>query len=302
MAIWADYAGGAPGGGALRAAGFTGAIRYVGIGGGFKRLTAAEYGDLVANGIEVLAVAENTTTDVESGYSGGVANANAAKSDLAALGMPADTLVFAAADETSPNLTAGVDYVRGFRDTLGLASTGAYGFGVFVRAVQAAGVASVYWQAGVEPASGAGVHFWQRNGSNGAPTQTVVNGITCDINDQLLPLPSAGVTYDGGDMAAPLDMPAGRDMYRVFSVPKVGGSYSVSAASLNLFAGWGHTVDVKQIAFVGWPSETQYLGGTGEFTLATDTPTYLALPKGTAGVSIHYTADADWSISFDVKP
>jgi hypothetical protein len=56
IAKWADFSSGRPGSAALKAAGISGVIRYVGIGSASKRITAAEYADYSANGIQVLLV------------------------------------------------------------------------------------------------------------------------------------------------------------------------------------------------------------------------------------------------------
>lgn len=191
MAIWADYSGGRPNGASLRNAGFIGVIRYVGIGGLWKRLTAAEYKDLTAHQLQVLTIAENSGADAEGGYSAGRANAQAAQADITNLGLPGNTLIFAGVDSNKVAASDAVDYVHGFRDVLGVARTGVYGFDYVINAVKADGSASVFWQAGHPPAPGAGVHFWQRNGSNGEPASATVDGVTCDIDDQLLPLPGA---------------------------------------------------------------------------------------------------------------
>lgn len=206
LGTWADYVG-YPGGAALAAAGFTGVIRYVGIGGAAKRLTAAEYADLTAHGLRVLGVVESTTTEADNGYAAGVADARATLADLAQLSTPVP-FVFATNDKPT-YVQADVDYVRGFRDVLGMHRTGAYGFGDFLRAVANAGVASVFWQAGHPPnLTGTQdiVHFWQRqgtlgNGSDGlaTPTTETVGGVNCDINNQLRELPVTGPVWSQTD-------------------------------------------------------------------------------------------------------
>lgn len=201
LGVWADYSGGRPGGAALRAAGITGVVRYVGVGGAGKRLTAVEYADLVAHGIQVAAVVEASTTDADGGYNAGVLSAGAAQHDLAVqtAGLPPIEVVFAANDKPT-FVQADVDYVRGFRDVFsGAAVVGPYGFGSFLAACSAAGLAPVAWQAGPAPSrtGTTGVAtFWQRQGgpvgpADGptAPTTQTINGVVCDLNNQLLPLP-----------------------------------------------------------------------------------------------------------------
>jgi len=198
IGLWADYSGGRPSGLALRQAGFIGVIRYIGLGTPGKRITAPEYRDLTANGLQVLTVAESTTNRANAGYDAGIADAHTAENDRIALGLPSNMVIYAANDQ--PTYTSAcVDYVRGFRDVLGVGRTGAYGFGDFLASVHNGGLSAQYWQAGHPPNmtnTSSFVHFWQRQGTLGngtsgpaTPTTILVNGVTCDINNQLLPLP-----------------------------------------------------------------------------------------------------------------
>lgn len=188
IARWADYSGGRPSGAALKNKGFVGVIRYVGGGSNAKRLTRGEYANLVANGLQVKLVFEIGIHDAEAGYSVGVANAKAARADATALGVPAGVVIYAASDEhmTAAQVQAGVQYVKGFRDVLGVECTGAYGFAEFVDAVHSAGFAHEYWKSGSAPTAGEKfVTFWQRNQ---APVNATVDGVVVDINDQELAL------------------------------------------------------------------------------------------------------------------
>lgn len=203
IAQWGDYSAGYPGGSALSGAGFTGVIRYVGVGRPDKRITAEEYHDLKSHGVAVLLVAELGTRDAEGGYQAGMDNARTALADARRLGIPDDVGIAAAADEhlTPGQIAAAKDYVRGFRDVLGLNRTGAYGFSEFLNAVRAAGLATWYWKCGSAPtpSESTWVHFWQRNA--GARTRTV-NQVTVDINDQLLPIGIDEMTPDQASQLA----------------------------------------------------------------------------------------------------
>src|SRR5690348_15649807 len=100
---WADYSGGRPSGAALKAAGFGGVIRYIGLGSEGKQLTAAEYRDLVASGVQVLLVAEANTSDAwgtetDDDFSRGAANARIALADARAQGVPDWVGIACAAD------------------------------------------------------------------------------------------------------------------------------------------------------------------------------------------------------------
>jgi hypothetical protein len=185
----------------LRAAGFSGVIRYVGTPGRTKNITAGEYQDLVGHSLSVLLVHENGTGDVLRGYSGGVADAHAALDNARACSIPESVGIASANDRhlTAAQVRASVDYQAGFASVLGVERTGAYGFHEFVSAVRGAGTAAWLWQCGTHPAGAAGVHLWQRNTGI---SQTRVNGIACDINDQLLPLPEDDMTPDEAQVAA----------------------------------------------------------------------------------------------------
>ena len=195
MTIWADYSDRPPGGAALRAAGISGVIRYCGRPGLVKNISAGEYQDLINHGLEVLLVYEHFTSDVTGGHAAGVANARAALADARACGIPDRVGIASASDEhlTAAQVQQGLAYQAGFVEVLGLARTGVYGFSEYVNAVKAAGTASWFWQAGHAPAPNSGIHFWQRNAGQ---TTITLNGTTCDIDDQLLPIGEDDVSYD----------------------------------------------------------------------------------------------------------
>src|SRR5437879_3849824 len=124
IAEWADYSAGYPGAAALRAAGFSGAVRYIGLGTGSKLMTAAEYRDFEANNFDFHLVAEYDTHDAEHGYATGRANAHIAVDDARAKGIPdirpngKPVGIASAADEHlyGGTIQVGVDYARGFHD------------------------------------------------------------------------------------------------------------------------------------------------------------------------------------------
>lgn len=185
IATWADFSSGRPGSAALKATNITGVIRYVGVGSAGKRITANEYADYASNGIQVKLVAELGTNDISGGYAAGVANATAAMNDARSLGIPDSIGIAAACDEhlTQGQITTALAYVQGFRDVLGAARTGAYGFAEFVDAVHSAGLAGWWWKCGSAPtlSESSWVTFWQRN--NGLTTETI-NKVIVDLDDQ----------------------------------------------------------------------------------------------------------------------
>lgn len=200
LGLWLDYSEGRPSGAALKAAGVAGVMRYVGIGGSStlpaKRLTAAELVDLTGHGLIVLGAVESSTTRSNAGRAAGVADGKAALADPVTKTLP---VLFATNDQPAWS-QANVDYVAGFQSIVGRARTGVYGFGAFLSACHAAGLGTVYWQAGPAPSrtgTAALVHFWQRQGGavqagDGptAPTVISVAGVPCDPDNQLKELPT----------------------------------------------------------------------------------------------------------------
>ena len=190
VSLWVAYSSGRPSGAALRAAGIVGVVRYVGVGSAGKRLTAAEYQDLTAAGVQVAGVVETTTTRSAAGYAAGVTDGRSAAADCAAMGCDPTMPLFATCDNTTWG-QANLDYVRGFRDAVGQSRTGAYGFAPFVTAVHSAGTADWFWEAG-HPSGAAWVHLWQRNGFGGTPTTATIGGVVCDLNEQYRQIAGGG--------------------------------------------------------------------------------------------------------------
>lgn len=202
---WAD-SNGRLSGAALVSANIAGALRYGGIGSSSKWITKAELADLQSHGRAVRLIAESSTTRADAGYSAGVADAQAMATFRASLGLPASTYIYATRD-TSTWSQAVLDYVRGFRDVLGVECTGAYGFGTaqdgtygtkpnLIGEIHRLGCASSLWQCGWPPSKtgNAGiVHFWQRQGTSGVageqpatPTAATLAGTAIDYNNRLM--------------------------------------------------------------------------------------------------------------------
>ena len=291
-ALWGDYVG-YPGGAALRAAGFAGVVRYVGIGGSAKRLTAAEYADLTGHGLQVLGVVESTTTEADDGYGTGVSDAQAALSDIADLtGGRGLDFVFATNDKTT-YIAADVDYVRGFASVLGVARTGVYGFSDFLGAVRGAGAASVFWQCGHPPSlTGTGdfVHFWQRQGTAGdasdgpaTPTTATVGGVSVDLDNQRLDLPfgdnvgmSNGVFQRG---------------VSTHTLPLTTNSVSlvVNQAWFSLRPAWG---DLETVHIVFEDDSAGVTGAETADVIKSNTRYQLSVPDGTTGINIDWAGES----------
>src|SRR3954471_4865471 len=85
MAYWLDYSAGTIPGAVIKGAGYEGVIRYTTAprlmnpkGFNPKHTTKAEYDDHVRAGLKILLVFQGNTTDADSGWNGGVANAKLA--------------------------------------------------------------------------------------------------------------------------------------------------------------------------------------------------------------------------------
>jgi hypothetical protein len=200
MTRWADYSAGRPSAAALKAAGFGGVLRYLWAGSSSKLITAIEYQDLVANGLQVALVVEQSIDDAWKAvddYAQGQSWAALARSAARAMGIPDTVPIAAAADAhaSGSQITDAVAYTKGFRDVLGLQRTGIYGFREVVTAVRVAGAASWFWLCGSAPSTEdqSWLHFWQRNDGT-----TTVSGVIADINEHYQPLPQE-ITMDWSD-------------------------------------------------------------------------------------------------------
>jgi hypothetical protein len=214
VTLWGDYSGGRPSGDALLRGGFSGVIRYAGMGNAGKRITAAEYKDLVATfGAEnVHFVVELGTGDTwgsvtDDDRARGQAYARAGLADLRAAGVPDWVGVAGASDAhaTSPwQITDTVEFQQGFIDVLGLARTGHYGFQETQVRVHDAGAATWFWRCGSEPSieDKKWVNVWQRNpGNRIGPTSVTVSGVAVDVNQVYRPI--------SGDIAMALELTTG---------------------------------------------------------------------------------------------
>jgi LysM repeat protein len=109
MAQGVDYSWARPGGATLKAAGKSFAWRYLYADGqGGKGLDASELGDLRANGIELAVGYESTASRSLDGRQAGIDDANAARAELARLGLP-NMPIYLATDFDAPDYDADND-------------------------------------------------------------------------------------------------------------------------------------------------------------------------------------------------
>lgn len=183
-----DYAGGLPGGAAIREAGYGFVCRYLTPGGpGLpgKLLTAWEYADLQDNGISVVVNFETTADRMRSGYAGGRADAQDAHPVAVGCGHPDWKPIYFSSDwDATPGDQPVIDdYLRGAASVISLPRVGDYGSFWVVKRCLDNGTATWGWQAAAwsggnrEPRA----HIYQH-------IQTVtVNGVPCDVNEALQP-------------------------------------------------------------------------------------------------------------------
>lgn len=184
MATALDYSQGRPTADAVRQAGHSGVIRYVGTPGRTKNITAAEYRDMTSKGVGVALVYENKAGDAAGGYSAGQAAARIARADADSVGFPADKPIYFAVDSdqvTAANFAAVSAYLDGAASILGdRARVGVYGeYDVIEKNVGSHaryGWQTAAWSGGKRSSK---AHLFQRLG------QIYVGGIQSDVNDIL---------------------------------------------------------------------------------------------------------------------
>lgn len=184
MATALDYSQGRPSAAAVKAAGHSGVIRYIGTPGRTKNITRAEYADMTSKGISVALVYENRTGDAGGGYGAGVTAARNARADADSVGFPSSRPIYFAVDSdqvTAADFAAVSAYLDGAASVLGsLFRVGVYGeYEVIERNVgshASYGWQTAAWSLGERSAK---AHIYQRLG------QVYVGGIQSDVNDIL---------------------------------------------------------------------------------------------------------------------
>jgi len=128
---------------------------------------------------------------VNSGRAGGAADAQVAANDLAALGITDYPAVYFCADtDTNSGQYATIAaYLQGAASVIGVARVGLYGEANLIDYVRSHSLASWFFQpyAWSGQRIAAGVHIYQGNSQSEPkrPWQTVIGGITCDIDEAL---------------------------------------------------------------------------------------------------------------------
>lgn len=200
IATGLDYSARRLTGAQVRAAGYTFVNRYLWFPGQrWPALTAAEYRDMRANGVDVHAIYEQNTNDPAGGWDAGVALAHQAVESARTCALPPGTTIFMCADAWLTThgipVSTAMAFLDGARSVIDPAGyvTGAYGFRDFIYAAQDGGHADRFWLCGAESGVRAGIHMYQWN--NG---RVYVDGLECDLNKQFLPMTTGAPGGGGG--------------------------------------------------------------------------------------------------------
>ena len=181
-----DYAGGRPGGAAIRAAGYSFVVRYLSDGGPSlpgKLLTPAEYADLMAHDVVVAVNWETVADRMKAGYDAAVLDAPRGDAQLRAVGHGPDRPIYFSADwDATPADQAEIDdYLRGAASVIGAGRVGIYGSYWVVKRCLDNGSAAWAWQTGAWSGGNRDprAHIYQRIG------YVTVGGVQCDVNEAL---------------------------------------------------------------------------------------------------------------------
>lgn len=167
-----DYSWARPGGRNIKNAGKQFVVRYLFEDGqGGKGLDANELADLVNNGLEIVLVYEAFAASPKEGAQTGKAHAAAAQREINRLGLPANSVVYFAADwdAQAGDQAAIDDYLRGAASVIGLNRVGLYGSADVMQRTMASGTAKWFWQtyAWSRGRVQEGIHLYQYlNGQN----------------------------------------------------------------------------------------------------------------------------------------
>lgn len=178
-----DYSSGFPAPAVIRSSGYVGVVRYVGTPGRAKNLTRAEAEAMLAAGVPVGLVYEDTAGWMLGGESAGITAATQALADAERCGVGVRCVYLAAdVDVTSPTQMAVVQRcLDGAAAVLGRARVGVYGEADVIDACLGAGHAAWGWQ--TRAWSGGRVsalaHLLQQLGS------VLPGGVECDRNTVL---------------------------------------------------------------------------------------------------------------------
>jgi hypothetical protein len=186
--LWLDYAAEWIPGETLARYGISGVMRYLGAShltsNWRKDMEEAEYRDLKASGREVLATYEIDTGDFTGAYNGGI---RAARNILRDGGEWYEGFYCLTIDRhfSAGERALAVQYTLGWLSIIPVELTAGYGFGEAIDVFKQCGI-TLLWQCGNWADVRPGVRWYQRNDSVDAEAVIYINGVKCDINDDLM--------------------------------------------------------------------------------------------------------------------
>jgi len=198
-----DYSNGRPRASAVKAAGFAAVLRYLSH-TPYKNLTLAEAGDMIANGVDVVAVWETVADRALAGATAGSDDGKAAKRQYETCGAPAEAAIFYAVDfDAQPSQFAAIQrYQDAFFAAIAPHPGGVYGSYAVVEHFVGTGATyawqTVAWSHGKRSPK---AHIFQMTG------YVTVDGVTCDRNELTAPYGGwAGVAPPPPAPPAPVHM------------------------------------------------------------------------------------------------
>lgn len=171
-----DYSWGRPAPGVTASLGYSFVCRYLSYDTSGKNLTAGEARALIAAGLDIVLVWEDSPTGALGGYAAGAQHARDAQSMALACGMPAGRPIYFAVDfDVTPGQQTAINaYFDGAASVLGYGRTGAYGGYYPVQRLFDAGKITWGWQ----------TYAWSGGQwESRAQLRQVQNGITVDGAD-----------------------------------------------------------------------------------------------------------------------
>lgn len=193
-----DYSAGFPGARAIKAAGYVGAVRYIGSPGNRKCATAAELDDFNAHGLGMALVFEQTAGQWRNGFEQGKRDARLARDHADAIGFPRNRPIYMAIDQdvvTEDEFRAMGRYLDGAGEVLGREWVGVYGEGAVCIRAASWGFRWRWqcraWSGAINPDTGlpytldGGRTLYQYYGDGNGGPAPIVGGVQADINDVL---------------------------------------------------------------------------------------------------------------------
>lgn len=273
------------------------ACRYASTPGNPKNLTAGEARALIDAGRGVVSVFETTADRALAGAAAGAADIVSARAQHAEFGLTEDRPVYLTVDfnMTQAQWPAVRAYFTGARTTPGAGKIGVYGGVDVCRALLGAGLVDYVWQTWAWSAG----QWADLTHIRQIPGTVTIDGFPIDLDVAF------GVDYGQWPFSST------EDQVDLIMPAATGRHIAIGCAgqkTLRILCGWGQTVEVEQLIFIGDSSDgttANYLenavppNGQPDLvhTVHSDCPGVWPVPAGAVQASITYGAAADFSVS-----